>query len=61
MPQPDGTVKTVSRWPDYLPDPFPLIFEFPPYSKINDTIPQRLDLDKKEKSFFHQVFSISIV
>ena len=61
IPQPDGTLKTVSRRPAYLPGSFPRIFEFPTYSQLNDTIPQRLDLDKKEKSFFHQVFSISIV
>ena len=61
IPQPDGTVKTVSRRPAYLPGSIPRIFEFPTYSKLNDAIPQRLDLAKKERSFFHQVFNISIV
>ena len=50
-----------SRRPAYLPGSIPRIFEFPPYSQLNEAIPQRLDLDKKEKSFFHQVFNIYIV
>ena len=55
IPQPAGTVKTVSRRPAYLPGIIPRIFDFPNYLMSSEAIPEGLDLDKKELSFFQQV------
>ena len=58
IPQPDGTVKTVSRRPADLPGTIPRIFDFPNHLTSSEAIPERLDLDKKELSFFQQVYTL---